>query len=425
VALDNSWALVAGVASYRHVRRLPGVVLNDATDVNAVLTDPAMGGYPDANVTLLLDERATSGAQCAALADLAIRTDGDSTVFIFLSCHGAQLGSGSAARAYLLPVDAVPWPPERLAETAVSGEELSQALAAVPARKVVVVLDCCHAGGIGEAKQEGSALKSGLPEQLYEALQRGRGRVVMASSRSSEQSWIMPGASNSLFTQHLLSGIRGGIPSEDGLIRVLDIFEYVQPRVTADRPDQHPILKAHVEQNFPVALYLGGAMGKVPRDETGFRFDVYVSYVEQEPDLTWVWSNLVPRLEDSGLRVAVSGDAEQPGVARVVGVERGISQSRRTLLVLSRRYLADGMAEFENALAQTLGIEAASYPLLPVVIDEEALPLLPPRIRMLSTVNLAQPGRVDREFDRLIDALRRPLTGHLRRHGPPTATPTR
>ena len=170
-----------------------------------------------------------------------------------------------------------------------------------------------------------------LPESYYEALKAGRGRVILASSRSTEYSYVFPGATHSLFTHHLLAGLQGGIPSDDGVIRIFDLFEYLQPRVTGDQPNQHPLFKAELEENFPIALYLGGKKGVVPKDAEGFRYDAYISYVDTEPDATWVWEMLLPRLEGAGLRIAVSGDAEEAGVARVVGVERGIQQAKRTI----------------------------------------------------------------------------------------------
>ncbi len=167
----------------------------------------------------------------------------------------------------------------------------------------------------------------------------------MASSRENELSWILPNAANSLFTQHLLGGFRGGIQSNDGLIRIFDLFEYLQPKVTADKPSQHPIFKAELEENFPIALFLGGQKGIVPVVEEGFRYDAYISYVDKEPDAAWVWNKLVPQLEGTGLRIAVSGDVEAAGVERVVGIERGIRQSKRTVVVLSKTYLTDNIAD--------------------------------------------------------------------------------
>jgi hypothetical protein len=49
-----------------------------------------------------------------------------------------------------------------------------------------------------------------------------------------------------------------------------------------------------------------------PRDQEGYRYDAYISFVDKEPGTTWVWEALVPRLEAIGLRVAVSGDSGDP-----------------------------------------------------------------------------------------------------------------
>jgi hypothetical protein len=401
--MGNAHALVIGIANYQHINRLPPTVIKDAQDIHDLLVDPQHCGYPPANVQFLRDDQATQAVIRQALGDLADRSGEDAVVFFYISSHGGRVGSGPHAGEYLLPVDTDYSSGRSVAETAISGAEFTEALRAIPAHKLVVVFDCCHAGGIGQPKDAlAPTLKTGFSDDYYEALKAGIGRAILASSRSTESSWVLPGAENSLFTQHLLGGLRGGTASDDGLIRIFDLFEYLQPKVTGDEPNQHPIFKAELEENFPVALYLGGQKGVVPTDEQGFRYDAYVSYVDREPDATWVWDTLV---DGAGLRVAVSGDVEEPGVARVVNVERGIKQAKRTVVVLSEAYLADHMADFENVLAQTMGIQEGAYRLLPVKIapiDEGRLPM---RLNMLTTLNLTHPGRAEREFGRLVRAL--------------------
>ncbi len=409
-ALENAYALVIGIADYRRARKLPPAVRNDAQDIRNLLIDPRHCGYPPEQVQLLLDEQATADGIRAALKTLADATDTASIVLLYVSGHGGRVESGPYAGEYLLPVDADPSSARSLARTAISGDEFTAALRVIPAHKVVVFLDCCHAGGIGQPKDATApVIKAGFSDAYYDALKGGRGRVILASSRSDEHSWILPGDANSLFTRHLLAGLRGGIPSEDGLIRIFDLFEYLQPRVTGDQPRQHPVFKAEIEENFPVALYRGGQKGVVAKDEQGFRYDAYISYAAQEPDATWVWDTLLPRLEEAGLRVAVSGDVESPGVARVVNIERGIRQARRTVILLSENYLADSMADFENVLAQTLGLQEGHYRLLPVKIRPLDAGRLPTRLSMLTTLDLTHPRRAKREFERLVRALREPL----------------
>jgi hypothetical protein len=329
---------------------------------------------------------------------------------LYISSHGGQVEFGPHAGEYLLPVDADCTSGTSLAQTAIAGTEFTEALRAIPARKLVVLFDCCHAGGIGQPKEANApVLKGGLSDSYYDRLKQGTGRAILASSRSTESSYVLPDASNSLFTQHLLAGLQGGIASDDGLIRIFDLFEYVQPKVTGEQPNQHPIFKAELEENFAVALYLGGQKGVIPQVEPGFRYDAYISYVDAEPDATWVWDTLVPRLEDAGLKIAISGDVEEPGVARVVNIERGMRQAKRTIIVLSEAYLSNTMAEFENTLGQTMGIQEGTYRLLPLKSMALDINRLPTRLSMLTTLDLSHPRREEREFTRLVKALQSPL----------------
>ncbi len=412
MTLLDAQALVVGIADYRSIRPLPRV--RDATEIARVLADPGLGGYDPAGIELLTDAQATGTALRSALARLAGRCHSESTALIYFSGHGGRIADGPHAGSYLLPVDVAYPGAAELAATAISGAEFTAALAAIPARRRLVILDCCHAGGIGAVGRDLSgldpepALRPGLAESDLDRLRAGRGQVILAAARPEESSYVLDGASFGLFTEHLLGGLQGGVASEDGLVRIFDLFEYLQPRVTRVRPDQHPVFKAELEDNFPVARYRGGARGAVARVDERFRFDAYISYVDVEPDASYVWDTLVPRLEAAGLRVAVSNDSEDPGVARVVGVERAIRESKRTVLVLSEAYRTDHLADFQNVLGQTLGIEEGTARLLPVRIGPIA-GALPTRLSMLTTLDLSQPARADREFRRLVAALQGPL----------------
>jgi hypothetical protein len=263
--MANAYGLVIGIANYRSIRPLPPSVLQDAQGVYDVLIDPAYCGYDPNHVQLLRDEQATGQNIRQALANLAARSNADSNVLLYLSCHGGHIASGPHTGVYILPVDVDYASDQTIAGTAISGYEFTTALRAIPARKVTVLFDCCHSGGIGQPKDPNAPLiKAGLPEPYYDTLKQGRGRVIIASSRSDEYSWVLPDAINSVFTGHLLAGLRGGAPSHDGVIRVFDLFHYVQPRVTNDHPNQHPLFKAEVEENYALALHLGGAKVAAP-----------------------------------------------------------------------------------------------------------------------------------------------------------------
>jgi uncharacterized caspase-like protein len=203
--MDNAHALVIGIADYQNIRALPQT--QDAQAIYNLLIDPLYCGYHLENAQLLSDGQATLAAWRQALANLAQRSNAETTVFLYFSGHGGRIETGACADEYLLPVDVVDSSDQTVAQSAISGAEFTAALRAIPARQIVVVFDCCHAGGIGQPQNfSAPTLKPGLSENYYEALKSGRGRVILASSRSDEYSYVLSGAEHGLFTQHLLNG---------------------------------------------------------------------------------------------------------------------------------------------------------------------------------------------------------------------------
>jgi len=249
---EQGHALVIGVATYVRATPLPESVLNDARDLGQLLTDPTACGYPEANVIRLLDGQATGAGIRAALATLARRTGPDDTTIVFFSGHGAHNRAGDGGGQYLLPHDC---DAADLPGTAIVGDEMTALLQDIAADRLLVLFDSCHSGGAGDPKGPLPQFERGLEEAYYEALAQGNGRVVMASSRSDELSWTLPGMRNSLFTHYLLEALRGQARTlGDGYVRVFDVFRHVAGRVPA-RAKQHPVFKATaLEEDFPIAI---------------------------------------------------------------------------------------------------------------------------------------------------------------------------
>ncbi len=249
----HGYALILGVGAYRLLHPLAKTTI-DAHDLYDLL---AQSGYPAANLALLLDEQATKAGINDKMDWLARSAGSDDTVLVFFSGHGAQRIGGFEPGEYLCPVEA-DW--YNLRSTAISDEELTTALQAIRARRVVVFLDACHSGGVGEPKDSNLAIKAGLSEAAYERLATGGGRVVMASCKPDEVSWELPGMRNGLFTHYLLEGLRGTAAGDDGAVRIFNLFDYVSKQVPQHKP-QHPLFKGEIELNFAIVL-AGGEMAK-------------------------------------------------------------------------------------------------------------------------------------------------------------------
>ncbi|KLU15775.1 hypothetical protein AFK69_00950 [Xenorhabdus sp. GDc328] len=252
-------ALIISVANYSQVNRLPATVLNDGRDMYSTLTSPAHCGYKTSNVATLLDSDATLVAMRRELNALADRAKPNDTVTIFFSGHGARLDEGAEASSALIPFDCSM---DNFIESVMSEQEFSLALKNIQARRVVVFIDACHSGASVSFKGlNNSSANLGYSEKSLSRLAEGSGRVLIASSRASEYSLVFKGARNSLFTEHLLSVLRGGGRTHgDGVIRVFEMFNHVSEQVRlAASDEQHPIFKASdLEDNFPIALDRGG-----------------------------------------------------------------------------------------------------------------------------------------------------------------------
>ena len=243
--LESAHALIIGIAAYRYIRPLRKTT-TDAQDLYDTLLQQ---GYSPTNVVLLLDEQATKPAISDRLNWLAHRVGPDDTAIIFFSGHGVQLVGGFWPGEYLCPIEAAL---DRVRDTLISNEELTTGLRAIQTGRLVVFLDACHAGGVGDPKDPAVRVKAGLSEATYAQLAAGEGRIIIASCRPDEVSWELPGMRNGLFTNYLLEGLRGGAARQDRTVWMSNLFGYVYERVS-QHDLQHPFQKSAAE-DFVIAI---------------------------------------------------------------------------------------------------------------------------------------------------------------------------
>ncbi len=421
---NHHYALIISVAAYQYINPLSEAVSRDALAIKDLLLSPDYCAYPERNVRLLQDQEATAKAIRDSFHWLAENTDKNSVITIYFSGHGGRLAEGGQQQTYLLPVDAQMSSQQATIHNAISGKEFSRLLRNIPARKLLVIFDCCHSGGIGQPKSAPlPELKQGFSENYYQQLSSGEGRAIVASSLESETSAILFGEDHSLFTKHLLAGLQGAIPSTDGFIRVFELFNYVQQQVKQEAEQnniqQSPFFQCAIQENFPVALYKSGrketyTATPLQKDDSGtplYDFDVYVSYLLQpadNDDLIWVEDKLIPELVQNDLRVASQRDVQVAGVAKLDAEGTGMNHARRTIVIVSRQSLGNELSNFESMMAQYMGLRESRYRVIPVyreTINEMDIPL---RLGMLNGVNLAS-RRTEQEMQRLIKALKEPL----------------
>lgn len=264
MSFSQGYALVVGIGSYHHIPQynVP-ITVADANAVCTVLQDPECCGYPPEQVVTLCDAAATHQGLLEALERLAAQADAESTVFFYYAGHGLY---GSDGQYTLSTHDTQQVSGKALKGTGLSELELINLLRKIPARRMFLAFNACHAGEVSPSL--GAPPPSGInpPAKLDAALlSTGQGRIILAACRPQQQSWIGPGQLT-LFTQAIVDGLRGEgyVPNNQGYISAFGLYEHVYFTVkeAAARLGQVQEPELTVLRGvgpFPLALYRGAS----------------------------------------------------------------------------------------------------------------------------------------------------------------------
>lgn len=262
----HGYALLVGAGESAYPKWSLTVTVRDMQALRSILTDGDLCGYPEDQVRLLHDAGATSGAILDGLAWLAERASADpqATAVVFYSGHGwLDVATG---RYYLIAHDIEPFD---IPGSALSAQSFNRAIRQIPARRLLVVVDSCHAEGMATAKDEpatrlpGGFSEVALPKDVAGDLKQGEGRAVFTSSRGEQRSWIRPDGTLSLYTYHLIEALQGaGNRPGDRLVHVSHLMGHLGRTVPASarslrQAEQTPFFDTATE-DYPVAVLRGG-----------------------------------------------------------------------------------------------------------------------------------------------------------------------
>ena len=237
-------ALVIATYDYQDtgLRRLTAPA-HDAEALAAVLRDPAVAGF---EITMLINEPLQRVGE--AIGDLYRDRRRDDLTLLYFTGHGLKDDDG---RLYLAMTNTVR---DNLLFTGLSAEQVDQAMERCASRQKVLVLDCCYSG----AFPAGRIAKADGTVHTLERFQ-GRGRTVLTASDATQYSFegeqAHGEAVQSVFTRHLVAGLRDGSADldGDGDITIDELYSYVHDRVVAEMPQQRPKKQDNVEGRIVIA----------------------------------------------------------------------------------------------------------------------------------------------------------------------------
>ena len=217
--IREKYALVVGVSSFRTAKPDLRFASKDALDVATTLADPDVGRFPNdtSHLRLLRNEQATLAAIRYELADIGRRVNADDLVFLYFSTHGTVYGN-------LATFDtANEWGGLSLAEL------FETARFHMNGANVVVVLDACFSGDRDYRSDGAKVLGIARSPLIRKAIPQPLEIVVLASSRSSEESFESERFQNSFFTHYFLQALR----ASSGYVSLQQLFDLISSSVRA------------------------------------------------------------------------------------------------------------------------------------------------------------------------------------------------
>lgn len=254
--VGRKWALAVGLGQFRSaaIAGLPSAAA-DAQAFTQFLLDPKGGRFQPPRVRQLLDKEATTANIKAELNRLARSVSPEDLVVLFLSSHGSPRRRDQVdGLNYIVTWDTDTSSDDALYGSALAMVELSDIVRTrVRARRVAIILDTCHSGGVvrrGNEDETGTAVGKAALNRIRE----GEGRIILASSEVSQRSWESTQLKNSFFTYYLLQALRA-----DGATQPLqDLYPKVRDRVSAEvrraaNEDQTPVMSTS-DNSEPIVL---------------------------------------------------------------------------------------------------------------------------------------------------------------------------
>jgi hypothetical protein len=200
----------------------------------------------------------------AAFREVAQKASPCDVVVAYFSGHGANWGKNAdKSNFYYLTKDittAKLSDPEIRASYAISDEDLTKWLAAIPAQKQVLILDACNSGKAAEI-MSGTRERDFNPDQViaFELLKDKTGTFILTGSTADMASFESNQYGQGLLTYSLLQGMSGTALKEGKFIDIMTLFQssrtLVPKLAQSIKKVQTPVIAAPKgASSFPIGI---------------------------------------------------------------------------------------------------------------------------------------------------------------------------
>ena len=260
-SLPNIFALLIGINNY-HDKRIVDLryAEQDAQAFYKFLIDPQRGAVSPKRVKLLVGDFApASSIEQKLKRTLRASSPGD-MVIIYTATHGVPDPEGGTELFFLSSDSNM----DSLLKTSISKTDLEKMVSRyVSNRKIILITDACHAGGIGMSSQLMAFSSRSIQQRTFRLLNKlatsHDGLGILSASRANELSqedskW---GGGHGVFTYYLIRGLGGEADKSpsDGFVTLRELRDYLYDKVSASTSNlQTPELVGNYDPNLPIAI---------------------------------------------------------------------------------------------------------------------------------------------------------------------------
>ncbi|MCH8905254.1 MAG: caspase family protein, partial [Bacteroidetes bacterium] len=165
--------------------------------------------------------------------DFADKAGASDVLLIYFSGHGVNYG-GSDGLFYYLTKDIESGDltdPGIRKRYAISTNELTEWIKAIPAQKQVMIIDACASGKLVEDILASTKDVSSSQIRALERMKDRTGMFIITGSAADMVSYEASHYGQSLLTYSILYGINGDVPKQDGSIDIATLFQYAADHV--------------------------------------------------------------------------------------------------------------------------------------------------------------------------------------------------
>jgi hypothetical protein len=246
------YLLSVGINQYRDGALRLTYSVPDARSISEAIHNRSKPLFQKIVIEQVFDSDVTLAGLEVAFDRLSGRVQTQDVFVFYVAGHGvAQEG-----RYYLLPYDFRYRSEASIRENGITQNQLQKWLAAIPARKSLVLLDTCNSG----AFTQGKPLQRGIAEKAaVNRLTRATGRAIIVAAKD-DQPALEGYKGHGLFTYVLLNALEEAdrvFGNKDGHTSIFEIAAYVDthvPDITFKQFGYEQVPQVNMQgQDFPIA----------------------------------------------------------------------------------------------------------------------------------------------------------------------------